>query len=391
MKSILFHFPVFYGTRLTIRQTMCLSLMLIAGTSSVLAQGTASPTIGEAISANTPVNADMAEQAVSSSSGGRWRFGASFAGFVGVKTSFTGLGTFQSPFAPAPLGGGTNYNYDDGFVRLDATGNLGGLTWNWGYNNASQYNAAGTGSISSSISNSTANGSIEDVSGGGGGFELMAYYEMGTVAWGSNEKKRPVWGVRSGLQYARLGTGNRDSATADVVRTTDTFDLGGIIPPGAPYAGSSVGPGPVIGDAPTRVTQVLTGAANISGYRDFDTDLFSLNIGPYVEFPITESLSVGVETGMALAIASGRYTHESSTTIAGVGTQTTSGSGSKTAFLPGVYLGLNLDYAITEKWSVQGGARYQFMKDFTVSAGSSEAKLTFGSAFLLSLGAAYRF
>ena len=32
--------------------------------------------------------------------------------------------------------------YDDGYVRVDNTGNAGGYTSFWGYNNASQYNAA---------------------------------------------------------------------------------------------------------------------------------------------------------------------------------------------------------------------------------------------------------
>src|SRR5687768_12119511 len=39
---------------------------------------------------------------------------------------------------PGPPTGGANHNYDDGYVRLDSSGNAGGLTWNWGYDDTSQ-------------------------------------------------------------------------------------------------------------------------------------------------------------------------------------------------------------------------------------------------------------
>src|SRR4051812_11189102 len=39
---------------------------------------------------------------------------------------------------PGPAAAGANYNYNDGYVRVDSSGNAGGLTWNWGYQNASQ-------------------------------------------------------------------------------------------------------------------------------------------------------------------------------------------------------------------------------------------------------------
>src|SRR3954463_5137558 len=39
---------------------------------------------------------------------------------------------------PGPAAAGANHNYNDGYVRVDSSGNAGGLTWNWGYQNASQ-------------------------------------------------------------------------------------------------------------------------------------------------------------------------------------------------------------------------------------------------------------
>ena len=34
--------------------------------------------------------------------------------------------------------GGVDHCYNDGFVKLDITGDSGGKTWNWGYENSSQ-------------------------------------------------------------------------------------------------------------------------------------------------------------------------------------------------------------------------------------------------------------
>jgi hypothetical protein len=57
----------------------------------------------------------------------RWSFGASFAPLLNVESDFSGLGAFSAPFGPQPLGGGQNYEYEDGYVRVDSTGNMGAL------------------------------------------------------------------------------------------------------------------------------------------------------------------------------------------------------------------------------------------------------------------------
>src|SRR6478735_4410843 len=76
----------------------------------------------------------------------RWRIGAGYAPLIGLKAEFSGLGRFHSDFSPQPLGGKVGYKYDDGFVRVDLSGNIGGETSNWDYQHASQYDAANGGS-----------------------------------------------------------------------------------------------------------------------------------------------------------------------------------------------------------------------------------------------------
>ena len=56
-----------------------------------------------------------------------------------LKAQFSMNGVFpMSSGDPGIAGGGQNHEYDDGYVRRDATGNDGDLTWNWGYESAGQ-------------------------------------------------------------------------------------------------------------------------------------------------------------------------------------------------------------------------------------------------------------
>lgn len=316
----------------------------------------------------------------------RWRFGASYAPFLGLKTNFTGLGNFRSPFTPQPLGGGVDYDYDDGFVHVDSSGNFGGETWNWGYQNSSQHDPSGQGSVSFSQTNSLANASAKEEGGGEAGFEAFAYFDMGKVDFLQLNQDKASWGFRGGLQYARVNVDNSNLLASGIIRTIDTFGLNGNILPQAPYSGSYGGPGPLLGDSPSRETVIGGGQALVAGSRELDVHLTVLNFGPYLEIPVTERFDLFAEAGISLGIASGDYDFMSSTSIAGLGTQVSSGSDSATRFLPGAYAGLTGAFRINDQWSLLASGRYQYMKPFELGANGSSADLSFDSAFVVSLG-----
>ena len=100
---------------------------------------------------------------------------------------------------PGPAsGGGFNRTYDDGYVLVRIGGNFGGFTWYWGYDRAEQV-------------------------------------------------------VGDTLQFHVTTT------TSNVLTVlTDTYQLGGVIPPPPPYAGTEFGPGPQIEDAPVRTITSFT-------------------------------------------------------------------------------------------------------------------------------------
>lgn len=319
----------------------------------------------------------------------RWRFGASYAPIIGLNTDFDGLGTFNSSRAPQPLGGGRDYDYDDGFVHLDSSGNEGDQTWNWGYNNASQLDTSGQGSIAMSITNSAANAGVTEDNQEKSGVECFAAYDMGPTGIPFLRDRGATWGFKGGIHYARIDTSNHSTLNATTDILTDRFNLNGNIAPLAPFAGTFEGPSVLIGDTPTR--SFSTGQALVDGTRDLDVHLTTLNFGTYLDIPLTQKIHLMLEGGLSAAIADGSYDFQSNTTIAGLGTSNSSGSTSDVQILPGAYLGLGGVYQIDSSWAIQASGRYQYMESFDLETNGSSATLSFGSAFILSVGVVYSF
>ena len=182
----------------------------------------------------------------------RWRFGVGYAPLIGLKTEFTGLGIFNSPFTPQPVGGGVDYNYDNGFVRVDSSGNLNDQTWNWGYVANSQFEPADGGFVGFTQTNSLASGSADERDNAGAGIELFTTLDMGPVTFGGIDGHGARWGLRAGLHYARINVDNSDRLSSGLATLTDRFALNDSIPPLAPYSGSFAGPGLLISDNPLR-------------------------------------------------------------------------------------------------------------------------------------------
>jgi len=320
----------------------------------------------------------------------RWKLGMGYAPVFGLEAGFGGLGRFNSPFTPQPVGGGTDYDYDDGFVHIDSSGNLGGTTWNWGYQNDSQYNPANGGSVRYGITNSLANGYAEERDNAEVGVELFACYDMGGVNFAGLENRGARWGLRGGFHYARVGIANHDSVLTGLGTTNDVFPLGGVIPPLAPYSGSFGGPGPLIGDSPVR-SVTNAGTAPVTGFRELDAHLSTVEFGAYLDLPVHPMVHMRLEAGLSAMVASGKYNFTSTTTVAGLGTGNSSGRDSRTEMLAGIYLGIGAHIPIDESWSLLISGRYQMRDDFELGSNGTNASLSFDSAFQLSTAIVYSF
>lgn len=321
-----------------------------------------------------------------SPAGSGWEFGINANAIIGVDADFRGLGRFDSPVPPAD--GDADRDYDDGFNRIDDTGNSGDLTSYWGYQNTSQYNPAGSGSISLSANNSLRTGSASDDDTGFGG-EIFAYKRLGDAPFA--RVPNASWGIRLGTHVNAFSFDNDSSVDTSYRRTTDAYDLGGFAPPAAPFSGSPLGFGNVLlGDIPSRTVTTISGA-NVVGDRSLDATIIGFTFGPYLDLPFNEKFSARIEGGGALAIAFGDYDFEETTTVPGLPSRSSSGHASETKLLPGVFVGIKGIYRIDSRWSVDAGVRYQWYDSFEIEAEDSTAEMNFDSSFMIHLGVSYRF
>lgn len=290
-----------------------------------------------------------------------------------IDAKFKDAGSASQP-GPA-TGGGLDRTYDDGFVRQDASGNQGGMTWNWGYDRADQIAGQNLSLHSSSASALPSLSRNEDPQIGA---ELGYERRLGEWSWAK-------YGLLAAFNFTDVEIRGSRSAVADGTLLTDSYALGGIVPPVPPYAGSWDGPGPVIGDSPTRATQLFPGGAAVQSKRQLDAQVYGWRLGPYLEVPLTDWLNAQVSGGLALGVVDSEFTSRESITLAGR-TNVRSARESDSDLLAGGYAEAQLSFRLCPRASVFTGAQFQYLPDFEQKAGGQKAELELGSAIFFTLG-----
>ena len=330
------------------------------------------------------VPAVVAEGQVETNSLNHFRFVPRAA--FGIKARFQNVGNLVL----GPLGqttpNGNAYNYSDGYVLTDASGNAGGKTWNWGYNNSSQisgntilmHQTAASGSVSSSDST--------DLSNPGWGGEFIYDRELGS-------RGRLHYGFESAVNYANISLRASGSGTGDIIQTTDAYAFtSGTTPPAAPYQGTFNGPGFLLGSAPaSSSTTVMAGAANITTSQTLDADLWGVRVGPYLDFPVDERVELSLSAGLALALLNTSASWTEIVNVSGSGTLTASGGGNDLGFLWGGYVGASLSWQLSNHWDAEAGAQYQYLGVYRHSFDGNGVELSLTKSIFVSLGISYSF
>jgi hypothetical protein len=293
-----------------------------------------------------------------------------------ISARFKHLGNVSPASQPGPTaGGGVDRTYDDGFVRVDSSGNQGGLTWFWGYNNASQ--VQGDTLRMHSGASASANGALEKGNDPQMGFELAYGRRLGEVLRGH-------WGLEAAFGFTDISIRDNRSLTGTGLLATDAYSLGGIVPPQAPYSGSFSGPGPLIGDAPTRTA--ASTSLLVTGKRTLDAQLYGLRLGPYFELPITKRFAARLGAGLAVAVVSSDFSFNETAAFASGPSVSRSGSNSNNDILAGGYFSGQLSYAVTERTSFFAGAQYQYLGKSSQSAAGGAAVLDLSHGIFVTLG-----
>jgi hypothetical protein len=318
--------------------------------------------------------------AAQSSSESEWNhFGVDFRLGLNIKAKFSNIGASAAQPTP-PLGGGVDHNYTDGFVRLDSSGDHGGQTWNWGYQNASQVPGDGTLLMhtASAVSATTTENDDPRL-----GFEANYARDLAHLGWGR-------WGIKLAFGYTDLNIRDNQPLNGNVSLVTDAYALGGITPPLAPYAGNFNGPGPVIGDTPTRTTTMVPGGALITGSRQLDATLYDWRVGPYLELWLVDQLTCQIGGGLAVGLADSTFSFsETASTTAGA--VQTAGSNRSTDALVGFYAEAGLAYQIMPAASLFAGGQFQYLGEFSQTAAGRGAQVDLRHSIFFVVGVQWHF
>ena len=279
---------------------------------------------------------------------------------------------------------GINHFYDDGYVRVDDTGNAQGYTTYWGYDNASQV-AGDKLMMHSTTGYSAAEKSSSGEDSPYVGFDL-AY---GCSIW-RGERMRVGWEFGFGLlpitisdRFETSGSVNQDSYSFDIPQATD--GSGPIHIPSAPYPGTPSGyDQPLLGDSATYAGSSPTNGT-ISGTRTLDVTLYSFRLGPTLFWDVNDSFGLMFSAGPAVGLISGSYHYDDTLAIAS-GSPHNKGSFSATDIVFGGYVNTTLTYHATENGDFYVSAQYMPLGSSTFSKGGREAKLDLSGAIYLSAG-----
>jgi len=310
----------------------------------------------------------------------RFEFGPRF-GFH-IKADFRCRGILPPANIGPASGGGIDRIYEDGFVRVDSGGNQGGRTWYWGYQNAGQVDL-NNDTISMHAMTSTTAVSFKDIDDDPQpGGEILAARIVGTFGGA-------FWGFDGGVLYQNIDIDHSSTFPATIMQITDTYSLGGIIPPYPPYAGSYEGPGPAISDSPTRT--VATHDATVYGTQKISTDAYMAKFGPFLEVPMGEPLSLTLGGGLLVAYLDSEFKWHQSFQLDNGIQRISRYTSNSDDWMVGGYVRAQLNLDFTSRISVYGGAEYQAMETVSISGSTYKVDLSLGDAVYGVAGIRIRF
>jgi hypothetical protein len=215
------------------------------------------------------------------------------------------------------------------------------------------------------------------------GVELVYARELGSSSsyW---------WALELGVGWLDLSFSEDATFSSDVSLTTDTYSLNGIEPPLAPYSGSFSGPGPLLGDHPSRSVTALPGAAMTTGRYGLDANLYTFRLGLLYESPFSGWLALQFGGGGLAAFVDSELSYSEQSSYGSV-TSSRSGTSTESGFLGGAYAMAGLAFHLSERVIAAVGAQYNFLGDFDQEVDGKEATIEFKNTFFVSASVGFKF
>lgn len=273
--------------------------------------------------------------------------------------------------------------YDDGYVRVDQTGNAGGLTSFWGYNNSSQYNASAQTLTMHAVTGYSAQDSANADTGISGGFDL---------AYGANywywKHARVGWEL--GFDLLPVAIHDTQPLSTRVNQSTYIFSTGGLILPESPYQGGSSGVGPLLPGTAISTNSASGISATANGSRSLNAIIYSVRLGPSFDWDLGSHVDMSLSAGPVLGVVSGEYSFNENINTGGI-TAHNHGSFDNVGIQYGGYFNATFMYHLTQSVDFFAGAQFTTMNDYSISAPGRSARLDLGGQVYVTAGISWPF
>ena len=279
--------------------------------------------------------------------------------------------------------------YDDGYNLVDATGNFdrgtgSPKTYYWGYQDASQYDAAGdTITMTSERIVLSDNGrvSINEHHAQPG----LEFWWQETFFSGVRDapyqprnprENRWLWyaDIRAAVRWQHIELSQNGNVSGSLESVSDVYSTGGATPPTAPFDGTFEGPNMVLDAVPMSRTVTPVGSGSARATYDLSTDLIALDVGPALIFDLSYGARFSVSAGGSLAWAYSEFDYRYGDLGRGESTDSEA--------LWGWYAGF--DFLFAEQMTL-GFITYQ-LQDLEHNSGNSFARLDFSGNYTFRIG-----
>ena len=282
---------------------------------------------------------------------------------------------------PAPAGG----LYNDGYVLPSSRGNIDGYTWNWGYRDASQYDAANDRLILSR-SSVVAGGGFGDHNTSDSDMNQGVEFGYHHILWEHPDQDSRL-GFEASFGYGSMTFSDNRNQTADLRIDQDAYALQGVHPPGAPYYGTFQGPGPLLFNGPQALPSVMiANGAMISSMRTLNSDMYNLRLGLRLGVDLTPHLFGMASAGLAIMMVDGDFSYRDTW-----GNLQVAGHQDKFSVLPGGYVGLGLGYHLSEHWGLSYQVHFQYNETYEQHFDGRSVSLGLQPIIFQTFGLSYSF
>jgi hypothetical protein len=322
---------------------------------------------------------------------------------MNISGSFRGPSTIYLPMHFPAAGGrhtpnGDPYNYDDGYVLKDISGNAGGQTWYWGYDNTKQVDIA---DHTITFDRTTV---PNQVSGAGGnqsddltrvGAELSYYRELGV----KDDWHGFRYGLEAAVNFMPISFSGSSESSVPFMHTVDTYSFTpGTTPPGfdnpseLPYQGTFQGPNFVINVPAVSSVSAMTQGGTFLIQQKFDANLWGFRLGPYVELPLSKRWSLHLSGGLAVGLLDGNMSWNETFIMPNNGKSiSVHGGGDNAEFLWGGYVNLQAQYQISQRWGLEAGVQFQDLGTYDHNFGSRGVQVDLSRSIFVHAGISFSF